>query len=124
MGKLPVDDWTSSFKTAFQKNVTLCQFFIKLILFVLFTLSLLFLVLFFIYFITMCGISALILADSNGMACPDLFESLGLLQHRGQVKKKKRKKKIVGFQKRKTHVKWIGCCRYCYLCCQRSFLSM
>lgn len=35
----------------------------------------------------MCGISALILADSNGVACPDLFESLGLLQHRGQVKK-------------------------------------
>lgn len=33
----------------------------------------------------MCGISALILADSNGVACPDLFESLGLLQHRGQV---------------------------------------
>jgi glutamine phosphoribosylpyrophosphate amidotransferase len=33
----------------------------------------------------MCGISALILADSNGAACPDLFESLGLLQHRGQV---------------------------------------
>ena len=33
----------------------------------------------------MCGISALILADANGAACPDLFESLGLLQHRGQV---------------------------------------
>lgn len=33
----------------------------------------------------MCGISALILADSNGAACVDLFESLGLLQHRGQV---------------------------------------
>ncbi|CEP10930.1 hypothetical protein [Parasitella parasitica] len=32
----------------------------------------------------MCGISALILADANGAACPDLFESLGLLQHRGQ----------------------------------------
>lgn len=35
----------------------------------------------------MCGISALILADSNGAACADLFESLGLLQHRGQVSK-------------------------------------
>lgn len=33
----------------------------------------------------MCGISAVILADPKGMACPDLFESLGLLQHRGQV---------------------------------------
>ncbi|KAI9486222.1 MAG: phosphoribosyltransferase-like protein [Benjaminiella poitrasii] len=32
----------------------------------------------------MCGISAIILADPNGAACPDLFESLGLLQHRGQ----------------------------------------
>ncbi|RCH82911.1 amidophosphoribosyltransferase, partial [Rhizopus azygosporus] len=32
----------------------------------------------------MCGITALILADPNGVACPDLFESLGLLQHRGQ----------------------------------------
>ncbi|KAL1931247.1 hypothetical protein VTP01DRAFT_10384 [Rhizomucor pusillus] len=32
----------------------------------------------------MCGISAVILADPKGMACPDLFESLGLLQHRGQ----------------------------------------
>ncbi|KAI8372300.1 phosphoribosyltransferase-like protein [Choanephora cucurbitarum] len=32
----------------------------------------------------MCGISALILADPNGAACADLFESLGLLQHRGQ----------------------------------------
>lgn len=37
------------------------------------------------FFVNMCGISALILADSNGAACPDLFESLGLLQHRGQV---------------------------------------
>lgn len=35
--------------------------------------------------LNMCGISALILADANGAACPDLFESLGLLQHRGQV---------------------------------------
>lgn len=33
----------------------------------------------------MCGISAIILADPKGMVCPDLFESLGLLQHRGQV---------------------------------------
>jgi amidophosphoribosyltransferase len=35
----------------------------------------------------MCGITALILADPNGVACPDLFESLGLLQHRGQVRR-------------------------------------
>ncbi|CAO3688688.1 unnamed protein product [Rhizopus stolonifer] len=32
----------------------------------------------------MCGITALLLANPNGVACPDLFESLGLLQHRGQ----------------------------------------
>ncbi|KAJ1978476.1 amidophosphoribosyltransferase [Dimargaris xerosporica] len=32
----------------------------------------------------MCGISALILANPQGMACPELFESLGMLQHRGQ----------------------------------------
>ncbi|KAI8890480.1 amidophosphoribosyltransferase [Backusella circina FSU 941] len=32
----------------------------------------------------MCGITALLLADPNGAACSDLFESLGLLQHRGQ----------------------------------------
>jgi glutamine phosphoribosylpyrophosphate amidotransferase len=42
----------------------------------------------------MCGISAIILADPNGAACPDLFESLGLLQHRGQVRKKKKKHPI------------------------------
>lgn len=27
----------------------------------------------------------MILADQSAAACPDLFESLGLLQHRGQV---------------------------------------
>ncbi|KAI9246691.1 nucleophile aminohydrolase [Phascolomyces articulosus] len=32
----------------------------------------------------MCGIAAVILADPRGMACPDLYEGLGLLQHRGQ----------------------------------------
>ncbi|RUS28382.1 hypothetical protein BC938DRAFT_481950 [Jimgerdemannia flammicorona] len=32
----------------------------------------------------MCGIQAILLADSNGMASPELFEGLGLLQHRGQ----------------------------------------
>ncbi|KAI9314950.1 nucleophile aminohydrolase [Dichotomocladium elegans] len=32
----------------------------------------------------MCGISAIILADPQAMVCADLFESLGLLQHRGQ----------------------------------------
>ncbi|RUS17667.1 hypothetical protein BC937DRAFT_89663 [Endogone sp. FLAS-F59071] len=32
----------------------------------------------------MCGIQAILLADSNAMASPELFEGLGLLQHRGQ----------------------------------------
>lgn len=40
----------------------------------------------------MCGIAAVILADPRGMACPDLFEGLGLLQHRGQVIQKKKKR--------------------------------
>ncbi|KAF9546862.1 amidophosphoribosyltransferase [Mortierella hygrophila] len=32
----------------------------------------------------MCGITALLLADQNQMASPELFEGLGMLQHRGQ----------------------------------------
>ncbi|CAO3657736.1 unnamed protein product [Umbelopsis ramanniana] len=32
----------------------------------------------------MCGITALLMADPNAMAVPDLFEALGILQHRGQ----------------------------------------
>ncbi|KAG0091248.1 amidophosphoribosyltransferase [Podila epicladia] len=32
----------------------------------------------------MCGITALLLADQNLMASPELFEGLGMLQHRGQ----------------------------------------
>ncbi|KAG0233120.1 amidophosphoribosyltransferase [Actinomortierella wolfii] len=32
----------------------------------------------------MCGITALLLADPNLMASPELFEGLGMLQHRGQ----------------------------------------
>ncbi|KAJ1987151.1 amidophosphoribosyltransferase [Dimargaris cristalligena] len=32
----------------------------------------------------MCGISALILSNTKELACSDLFESLGMLQHRGQ----------------------------------------
>ncbi|KAJ2344859.1 amidophosphoribosyltransferase, partial [Coemansia sp. RSA 2671] len=32
----------------------------------------------------MCGISALLLADSSQAAVSELLESLGLLQHRGQ----------------------------------------
>jgi glutamine phosphoribosylpyrophosphate amidotransferase len=33
----------------------------------------------------MCGITALLLADQNQMASPELFEGLGMLQHRGQA---------------------------------------
>lgn len=33
----------------------------------------------------MCGITALLLADQNLMASPELFEGLGMLQHRGQA---------------------------------------
>ncbi|KAF8959784.1 amidophosphoribosyltransferase, partial [Entomortierella lignicola] len=33
----------------------------------------------------MCGITALILADPNLMASPELHEGLGMLQHRGQA---------------------------------------
>jgi amidophosphoribosyltransferase len=33
----------------------------------------------------MCGITGVFLADSNQTATTDLFEGLGLLQHRGQV---------------------------------------
>lgn len=34
----------------------------------------------------MCGILGLLLADPKGQACSDLFEGLGYLQHRGQVR--------------------------------------
>jgi glutamine phosphoribosylpyrophosphate amidotransferase len=33
----------------------------------------------------MCGIIAQILANKQGLVAPELFEGLGLLQHRGQV---------------------------------------
>ena len=36
-------------------------------------------------FLRMCGITGVFLADSNQSANTDLFEGLGLLQHRGQV---------------------------------------
>ncbi|CAM0135965.1 amidophosphoribosyltransferase [Umbelopsis sp. WA50703] len=32
----------------------------------------------------MCGITALLMADPSAMTSPDLFEALGILQHRGQ----------------------------------------
>ncbi|KAG5437722.1 hypothetical protein PCANB_000435 [Pneumocystis canis] len=32
----------------------------------------------------MCGILGLLLADSSGIACPEIFEGLNILQHRGQ----------------------------------------
>lgn len=32
----------------------------------------------------MCGIIGLLLADDKGSACPEIFEGLNLLQHRGQ----------------------------------------
>jgi glutamine phosphoribosylpyrophosphate amidotransferase len=60
----------------------------------------------------MCGISALILADANGAACPDLFESLGLLQHRGQVTKA-----VVNPLSAVDLTNLLGCCWYRDLCC-------
>lgn len=32
----------------------------------------------------MCGILGLLLADPSGFACPEIFEGLNILQHRGQ----------------------------------------
>lgn len=65
--------------------MTLKRFFSSISFSLFFILS--FFLSFFFVYLDMCGISALILADSNGAACADLFESLGLLQHRGQVSK-------------------------------------
>jgi hypothetical protein len=66
----------------------------------------------------MCGITALLLADPNGVACPDLFESLGLLQHRGQVDNKIHCIVYV------FTFYYLGRSRYCHLWSKRTIISM